>query len=147
MEDRIEFRLNGIDAAAAERAMEGLDVEPEQSLENLGILEGLLIVAGAAALGKFIIRIWREVRGGTVIDMTKKPPDISRDNALDYGFFVIFAQDGTVRVETKDEPEDSLERIVTSVLKLAADASIGSLKAVLEGVAPNAQVKTEPAAA
>ena len=81
--------------------MEGLDVEPEESLENFGILEGLVIIAAAVAGSRMVIRLWREFRGGTIIDLTQKPADVRRDRDLDWGFFMIIAEDGKVTVEGK----------------------------------------------
>jgi hypothetical protein len=142
MEDQLTIQLTGIDAAEAEKAIEGLEIEPEGELENLGILEGIVLIGAAIAAGKFVIRLWREYRGGTVIDLTKKPPDVRRDSDLDWGFFMIIAEDGKITVEGKGEPEDSLERMVTSVLKIAAGATVDAVKAVIEKEVPTPKVTT-----
>ena len=142
MADQVSIQLTGIDAAEAETAMEGLEIEPEESLADFGILEGIVMIGAAIAAGKFVIRLWREFKGGTIVDMTKKPPDVRRDGDLDYGYFMIIAEDGNVTIEAKDEPKDAMERMVTDVLKVAADATVDAVKAVIEKALPGAKIAT-----
>jgi hypothetical protein len=145
MADQIAIQVTGIPAAEAEEARQGLELEPEESLENFGILEGIVLIGAGIAAGKFIIRLWREFKGGTIIDLTKKPPDVRRDHDLDYGYFIIIAEDGQVTLEAKDEPKDAMERMVPEVLKVAADATVEGVKAVIEKAIPNPKVTTDPA--
>jgi len=140
--------VRGVEPDEVEKAMTDLELEPEESLEHLDPLAGVVIVGAALAAAQFLIRIWHEFRGGTVIDLTKTPVDVSRDRGLDWGFFMFIAKDGTVTVEGKDEPKTALERMVNDILKLATTVTVETAKAaIVAAVGQDAKVKTEPAPA
>jgi len=129
MSDNV-ITLNVRDVSARELEMEadGLDVSFEDQLDNVDPVTGAIIIAGVLAAGKLVIRLWREVRGGTVVDLTKSPVDVSRDSDLPYGYFMVIAEDGSVQIDPKDEPTDAVERMVTAVLKLGFDATVDAVK-------------------
>ncbi|MTD47641.1 hypothetical protein GKE82_26365 [Conexibacter sp. W3-3-2] len=118
-------------------------VEFEETLEHLDPLTAAVVFGGAALLGNFLVRLWREIEGGTVIDLTKDPVQINRSRDLAYGYFLVVAKDGSVKVEAKDEPETALERLTTAVLKLPVDAAASAVKAAIEAAAGDAKVTTE----
>jgi hypothetical protein len=129
-EVRLEIAAD-IPKPEVEIAAQETDVTPETNIANLDPLTAAVIVGAALAAGKFLIRLWREIQGGTVIDVRQTPIKVDRSRALDYGFFMIVAKDGSVTIESKDEPKDSLERMVESVLKLPIDATVSAVKAAL----------------
>jgi hypothetical protein len=142
----VTFRVRTVTPVELEGKAEDLDIRFEDQVGNLDPVTGFIIVGGALAGGAFLIRLWREFQGGTVIDLTKTPVDISRNRALDYGFFVVIAKDGSVTVEPKDEPETALERMATAVLKLSSDAAAEVIKATVEGaLSGKANVELKPA--
>jgi hypothetical protein len=128
-----------VSASELETAVEelrGEDLNVRFQTERGNFVEpvtGTLVVVGVIAGGKFVMRVIREARGGTVIDMTKTPVEISRNKNLDYGYFVIIAKDGSVTVEAKDEPKDALERMITEALKLGGEVPLETLKEAIEG--------------
>lgn len=130
--DEISLQILDVRAPEIETAADGLDVRIQPALDNVDPVTGALIIAGVLAAGKLVIRLWREFRGGTVVDLTKTPVDVSRDRDLDYGFILIVAKDGSVTIEAKDEPKDSLERMVSGALELATKATVGGVKAVVD---------------
>jgi hypothetical protein len=122
-----------LEAAVNDLKDEGLNVR--FATERSNIVEPVtatLVIVGVVVGGKFVMRVIREARGGTVIDMTKTPVEISRNRNLDYGYFVIIAKNGSVTVEAKDEPKDALERMITGVLGLGGEASPETLKGAIE---------------
>lgn len=144
MTDEQSIQIREFEADEIGTALDASDVEAESSLDNLDPLTATIIVGGGLALGKFLIRLVNEIRGGTVIDLTQTPVDVRRDNDLNYLFFMVIAKDGTVTVDGKDEPEEGLERMVESVLKLATSATVDTAKAAIEA-ATSDKAKVEPA--
>lgn len=124
----ITLNVRDVGALDLETGAEGLDVTFEDQLDNVDPVTGAIIIAGALVAGKFLIRVWREIQGGTVVDLTKSPVDVSRSRGLPYGFFMLIAKDGSVQIDPKDEPTDALERMVTAVLNLGIDATVEALK-------------------
>lgn len=118
-----------LDAALAD--VPGVDYEA--GYENLVDPVSAAIIVGAVLAGaQLVIRLWREWRGGTILDVSKKPVEVKRTRALDYGFFVIIASDGSVKIEAKDEPKTALERLVSDVLGLATGAKAADIKALAD---------------
>lgn len=104
-------------------AAEETGAETEDRLENLEPLSAILVMGALGVMAKFLVRLAREINGGTVIDLRERPVSIDRDRDLPYGFFVIVAEDGTATVEAKDEPTDALERMTKGLLSLPLEAS------------------------
>lgn len=137
----------GLEAAVEELRGDDLDIRFGPTVGNfIDPVTGTLVIVGAMAGGKFVMRVIRERKGGTVIDMTKAPVEISRSRSLDYGYFVIIAKDGSVTVEAKDEPKDALERMIDGALELGSKAPLETLKAAIEGeLGAKAKVELNPA--
>lgn len=142
----VTLNVRTVSPLELETAAENLDVKFEDQIGNVDPVTGALIIAGVLAGGKLVIRLWREFKGGTVIDLTKTPVDISRNRNLDYGYFVIIAKDGSVTLEAKDEPKDALERMVSGALELANKATLETLKATVDNsLGATAKVQLKPA--
>jgi hypothetical protein len=137
----------GLEDAVKELQADGIQVEFGTERTNfIEPVTGTLVIVGGIAAGKFVIRVIREAKGGTVIDMTKNPVQISRNRKLDYGYFVILAKDGSVSVQTKDEPKDALERMITEALSLGGEAPLATLHAAIKGkLSATAKVELKPA--
>ena len=129
---KITLHVRDVTPHELETKSDDLDVTFEDQLDNVDPVTGAVIIAGALVAGKFLLRLWREYHGGTVIDLTRSPVDISRNGNLPYGFFMVIAKDGSVTVDPKDEPTDALERMATAVLKLGVDATVGALKEAVD---------------
>lgn len=146
-EVRLRVRaVNPIDleTAVGDLAQDGARFD--STLGNFDPVTGTLIIAGLTVGGKIVIRLWREFKGGTVIDLTRLPIEISRNKALDYGYLMIIAKDGSVTVEAKDEPEDALERIVKEALSLGENALVEDLQTIIKGACGgSAPVQLTPA--
>lgn len=118
------------DLAAAEQLAEADGIElqqapaaPEGELgEQIAPIAAVLIGAGVLAAGRFIASWWerrREVKkGGLVIDQrADAKDDIYRDEALPYGFVLVYPRDGgEVKVDVKDAPKDAIERWISEVI-------------------------------
>lgn len=123
-----DIELAELDAAVDET--DGLEYPTESA--NVDPITGTVLVVGAVFAGaKLVIRLWNEYRGGTVVDSTTQPITIRRDHALPYGFFLFVASDGSVKVDAKDEPKDSLERLVDAFLKAGLGATVDSTKKII----------------
>ena len=136
-----------LEAAVEELKGESLDVRFGPTVGNIiEPVTGTLVIVGVVVGGKFVMRVIREIKGGTVIDVTKSPVEMSRNRNLDYGYFVIIAKDGSVTVEAKDEPKDALERMINGALELGGKAPRETLKAAIEGkLGAAAKVQLSPA--
>ena len=146
-----EIRLaiaKDVPAKEAEIAAEDAGLRYDTSRENLDPITAAVVIGGGLALGKFLLRLWNEIQGGTVIDVRETPIKIDRSRDLAFGYFMVVAKDGSVTIETKDEPESSIERMVESVLKLPIDATVSTIKAAIESASTGeAEVSEEPATA
>jgi hypothetical protein len=142
----VRLRVRTIAVGEVETAAEKLDIKFENQIDNVDPITGFIVIGGGLAAGSLVIRLWHEFRGGTVIDLTKTPIDISRNRNLDWGYFLFIAKDGSVTVEGKDEPKTALERMVTAVLGLASNATLTTLKKAAEdSLGANAKVTLKPA--
>jgi hypothetical protein len=84
----------------------------------------VVVVTGSVVfVARFILSVWERFRGGVRIDLATHPPTVERLRAIPYGVLVILTEEKEVRIETHDEPEEAVERILTSILSLPADAT------------------------
>ncbi len=134
---------------AALGELEGLTRGDEHEVEELALdpLTAAVLVGVGLAVGKFVLRVINEYRGGVRLDLTSKPAVIKRDREVPYGWIVTLAADGKVEIETKDEPKDSIERMVEAVLKLPVDATVAKVKAAIEAIKPDVKTNVAPAPA
>jgi len=142
----VTLKVRTVRPPELEEKAQGLDIKFEDEIANCDPLTGALIIGGAVAGGMFVIRLWREFKGGTVIDLTRTPVDVSRNRDLDYGYFLFIAKDGSVKLDAKDEPKTALERVVSSALEQAGKATIEMLKATVHScLGANARLESTPA--
>jgi hypothetical protein len=141
-----------LDAAHEAASATGVDIqeapgEPHGLEEQIAPIAAVLIGAGVAAAAKFVMTWWEKRKGGLVIDLRKDAKDqIYRDKDVPWGFIVVFAVDGgSVKVETKDEPKDAIERLIGDVISGAFDSATAIAKAA-QGAVGDDKVKETPAA-
>ena len=128
---------------------EGLRRAEDGEVEELALdpITAAVLVGVGLAVGKFVLRVINEYRGGVRLDLTTKPAVIKRDRDVPYGWIVTLAADGKVEIDTKDEPKDAIERMVESVLKLPIDATVEKVKAAIEAIKPDVNTNVTPAPA
>ncbi len=118
MDDELQVKVQGLSREELDVVLADLDAaEPEGAAAAVDPVIGALIIIGIVAGAKLVMRIINERRGGVVADLSKTPVEVRRDKALPYGTFLILGADGSVRLETVDEPEDSLERMWKALLE------------------------------
>jgi hypothetical protein len=131
MATEIRVRIDGVedlDAARETAEATGIDLQ-EAPGEGAGVDEAIapiaavLIGAGVAAAAKFIASWWEKRRGGLVVDLRQGAKDqIYREKDVPWGFILVFpAAGGEVKIETKDEPKDAIERLIEAVISGAYD--------------------------
>lgn len=108
------------------------DVDYVESYDNaIDPLTLTLIIGGAIAVAKIAIGLWNQWRGGVLIDLNQNPVQIGRSRSIPFGFFVVIAQGGaSVEIDGRDEPESALERLLSSILDLAAEPANATADAV-----------------
>jgi hypothetical protein len=127
---------------AAMGEVAGLERREGEIEEDFAILGAVLLIGAVLAAAKLVENIINQYRGGVQIDLNQKPPVIRRNHQLPYGWVVIVAADDTVKVETHGEEPDSLERIITAVLKLPVDATASVVEAAIKAAHPGAETQT-----
>lgn len=112
----------------------GLREGDARALDPLGLdpLTTALLIGGGLAAARFIVGVWDKYRGGVRIDLGTRPPTVERVRGVPYGAFIIFAADDEVRVETRDEPEEVIERIVKRIFSLGHDAKAADVTKVID---------------
>jgi hypothetical protein len=127
-----------VDMAALGEA-EGLERHDDQVEEHFVVIGAVLLIGAVMAAAKLVMRAIAVYRGGVQIEMNQTPPVIRRNKALPDGTYVIVAADGTVKIETHGEPEDSIERMTTAILKLPVSATVSTIQAAIKAAHPVAQ--------
>lgn len=94
-----------------------------------------IILTGAVILAaRFVVSLWERWRGGVRIDLGTEPPTIERLREVPYGVVVVLTVDDDVRIETVDEPEEVVERILSKIFSLgSAPAPADVTAAVAQG--------------
>jgi hypothetical protein len=72
----------------------------------------------------------RQAMGGA----RKDPIDVSRDRDLPYGMYIVYTVDGETQIDSKEMPEDELERILTAILKLTVGSTAEAVKSAIGSV-------------
>ena len=127
---RLSIRLEDLDDyVTAKEAAETHGVELDASQvpppeEFLDPVTAVLIGGAVLGLGRAIYGWWDRRRGGLVIDLRPTAPDnLYRDRDVPWGHIVMFANDGKVSIETKDEPKDAVERLLEALIKAPFDSA------------------------
>jgi hypothetical protein len=125
--DLLEITIETDDELELLAADAGLQVRrPVAEPEDLGVIGIVLLIGALLAVAKFVLRALdaegrRRDPSRRAVAEDQAQPRASRGLAL-----IVFAADGkNVEVETKDEPTDSVERMVTAILKLPVDTAVG----------------------
>lgn len=99
----------------------GLVVYPPPAVK--GPMLTFAIVVGAVSFAVLVIEHVMEVyKGGTIVNLNKKPPNVSRSKDLPRGVILVLVKDGEYKIETPDVPKSTLEEILAGILKLGAEA-------------------------
>ena len=126
------FSWEEVDPAVTE--IDGIEY-PDDYQNAVDPITLAVIVGSAMVLEKLIMRFRNELRGGVVLDLSKKPIELSRNADVPHGIYVIIAADGQeVKILSKDEPKDSIERMVEGILSLAVDPAGATKEKVHEVV-------------
>lgn len=144
-EERLEIVVINDDEVdlASMGEVQGLERQEGEAVEEqLGILGAVVLIGAALAIGRFVQSVIRDIRGGLQINLDKKPPVIRRNGEIPAGWVVAVAADGTVKIETHDEPEDAIERMTTAILKLPVDATVSAVEAAIKAAHPDAKTET-----
>lgn len=145
IDDQADLEAAHEQSKDAEVMLQEAPGESDGVSEAIAPIVAVLAGAGAAALAKFVTSWWEKRRGGLVIDFRPEATDqISRDPDVPWGFILVFPADGgEVKIETKDEPEDSIERLIEAVISGAyetaqkvTDAAAKTALAVVSGDQP-----------
>jgi hypothetical protein len=109
----------------------------------------LLIGGGILAAAKFIAGWLDKRRGGLVIDQRDgAKDDLHRDPDLPWGYIVIYAKDGgEVKIETRDEPKDAIERLIAQIVSGGYKAAADLAAAAKDTLTDTSKVSTSPATA
>jgi hypothetical protein len=144
------------DLRAAHEAADSVGVDilespgepPEGPVDQIVPIVAVLIGAGVLGAGKFIMTWWEKRRGGLVIDLRPDAKDqIYRDHDVPWGYIVVFPADGgEVKIETKDEPKDSIERLIDSVTSGVIESAKAVADAAKDAVGAG-KVEQKPAGA
>ena len=104
----------------------------------------LLVGGGVLAAARFVTGWVDKLRGGVVIDQREDAEDdLHRDRDLPWGMFLIYPKDGgEVKIETKDEPKDAIERLIGEIIS-GAYKTVGELaKIAQDAVSDTSKVST-----
>jgi hypothetical protein len=125
----------------------GLRQAGGDQVEDLVIdpLTAAVLIGAALAVGRFIMRVINERRGGVRVELTVSPAKISRNREIPFGFVYIFSKDGKVDIKVNDEPKDSVERIIAAVLALPITATVDMVKAKIEEAKKTTPADATPA--
>ena len=154
---QVQIRLRVEEAADLEVAQSFANEQPDLQVEattdarTRGIegqiepITAVLIAAGVTAVTKFVMDWWEKRSGGLVVDMRPEAKDqIYRDEAVPYGFVIIFPADGgQVKIETHDTPKDAMQQLLESVISGAYKTVTELAKAAREAM-PKASVNETP---
>jgi hypothetical protein len=131
--DELRIQIEDITQQDVDKVTEGLEFKQQQesAASMFDPFTALLILGGVIAGAMLVMRLVNEWRGGVIVNVKGDPVKVSRHKELPYGFFLIVAKNGDVRVEAPKEPEDRLERMLKAVLELIVP-SAEDVKAVVE---------------
>jgi hypothetical protein len=154
LENQVQLRLRLDDDASLAAALEVAQEVPEASAEIVNAesegpaeqiepVTAILIGAAVLAAAKFIQNWWERARGGLVIDLRATATEqIYRTKKVPYGYVVTLpAAGGTVTIDVKDEPKDSIERLI-SALVTGVLGDVDEVKHAVNELLPNAEAHT-----
>ena len=110
------------------------DLQYDETLANVDPATAAIVIGTTAAVAKLILKVYETARGGTVIDFAQSPPKVRRDRSVPINTFILLPSDGlasNAEIIVKDEPEDSLERIIKKLMDLPA-ATAAAITDLLE---------------
>jgi hypothetical protein len=110
----------------------GAEIEVLEEPESIAPLVIIAVIGGAAFVAGAIDYILDRRHGGMVIDLQKGATKREyRSTAVRYGLVVIYAADGTVKVEVH-EPKGFFGQVVDSVLEALKGIVTDSAKAIAD---------------
>ncbi len=103
---------------AGEPTFEVVGGDSDEFAPQIEPVSAILIGTAVAAAAKFVVDWWERRKGGLVIDQrANATDDLYRDPDVPYGYIVVFPVDGgSVKIETRDAPKDSIQQLLESVL-------------------------------
>lgn len=111
-----------------EAQAEMVSAEGEGPTELMEPITAVLVGAAVLLVARFIQNWWERVQGGLVIDLRENATDtVYRTEKVPWGYVVTLpAAGGTVTIDVKDEPKDSVERLVGQLVS----GVLGTVEAV-----------------
>ncbi|CRK61560.1 hypothetical protein [Alloactinosynnema sp. L-07] len=135
-----ELDLNVLDDAVSADP----HVRYKEGYEN-AVVEAAIIITAVIAGAKLILRVWKEFRGGTIVNLVTQPILVENDRDIPFGMFVVVTKDGKVQIEAKDEPKDSLERMISGFLELGINATKAAVQKIVDAATRSDDAAAQPA--
>ena len=94
-----------------------VDITVVSEPEIIEPITALLVAGGVFTAAKFIVDLIDRLRGGLLIDLRPGARSlVARDRAVPFGWAVVVARDGRVKLETHDAPKDAAERLISQLI-------------------------------
>ena len=121
--DTVRVHLQDEDVGPATQLVEAANInyEIEPKAQVVDPVTIMAISAGTTLLAGALAQIIAKFRGGTVIDLRTRPPEIKRSSAVDPGVVVILVRNGSVKIERHSVPKDGLDRLLAAILASSSD--------------------------
>ena len=141
---RIEILPEELGDAQQLAATSRVDVTVVSEPQIVEPITALLVAGGVLTVAKFVVDLIDRLLGGVVIDLRADARSlVARDRAVPYGWAIVVATDGRVKLETHDAPKDAAERlisqIISGVLNSAKDIAKAGKQELGEGKVEDAE--------
>jgi hypothetical protein len=78
----------------------------------------IAITGGSLLVAKFLVDLCDKLNGGVLIDLRPSASRVvHREKEIPFGWAVMIAVDGTVRIQVHDAPKDAAERLLNNIIK------------------------------
>ena len=115
-----------------------VDFQVEPKSQFVDPVTAVLIGGGALLLGKFVVDLIEQIKGGVLVDLRPGAKAlVTRTKEMPYGWVTVIARDGTVKIEVRDAPKDASERLIGQIieggLKSAKEVATAAVEALGKG--------------